>query len=99
MNVASGLDYALSPAALKRDGLRLGLIIVVSLIAALIEVRPFAIGVLVVFDSLALLVASVALTISLRAMLTGRTGGRRAAAIYGSLTVGLAVAIYFLVAS
>ena len=95
---SSQLVDALAPAKLRKDGIRLGLVSVLSIAYALLFDHPVLNVLLIAVNGFGVLVAVLALVVACTAI---RRHGRRAAlalAVYGACLFGHVVAIVLLLA-
>src|SRR5262249_52443155 len=97
MNLDSALDNALRPAAIIRDGARLSLLALISYLSLLID-YPRSVTLLLIGANVAgLLLVSVALFVTVRAVREGRSLAGKALAGYLALLLALLLALTTLV--
>ncbi len=91
IGLESGLNNALKPEALKRDGIRLGILVAGSLLSLLLSF-PHALKImLAIGDGFGVFITAIALFIAIRAAMRKVPGAQRALATYGLLCAALII--------
>ena len=99
LSPSSQLVDALSPSKLRKDGIRLGLVAVLSIIYALVLEQPVVDVLLIGLNGVGVLVGALALIVAIVAIRRQRRVALTAAVVYGACTAGHVAAIVLLLAN
>jgi hypothetical protein len=96
LNLNEGLGYALSPSALRRDGVRIAILVVASFLSVLLGFSHAVQIVLGVLDVLVVGLCLITTTIAAKALRDRRKGAAIALGVYGGLLLATIAALMVL---
>lgn len=94
--IQNNLDHALTADALRRDAVRLGILVVLSVTVAVLDLRNAVKIVMEIGGSVGLLMSLIALIIATKALRDRRAGAKAAVAAYGVMTAALIGSLFLL---